>query len=77
MKDSNQSNNCIEEKTSNNVEEIQASYKIELERHSTDEFIQCSICEDTHEKSIMHKVEVKGKKKYICKGCADIVHGLI
>lgn len=38
---------------------------------------RCSVCGDEYEKSITHGFEVKGKKKYICKECADAVHGLM
>lgn len=38
---------------------------------------KCCVCDEEYEKSITHGFEVKGKKKYICKDCADAVHGLV
>jgi transposase-like protein len=47
------------------------------EQEETDQYLLCCVCGNEHEKSITHGFEVKGKKKYICKECADAVHGLM
>ncbi len=44
---------------------------------SDEDLHTCCICGGEHEKSITHGFEVKGHKKYICKECADTVHGLV
>lgn len=39
--------------------------------------VKCDVCGEYHKKSTTHSIEVKGRKKYICQGCADTVHGLV
>jgi transposase-like protein len=39
--------------------------------------VKCDVCGEYHDKSITHGFNVKGKKKYICQGCADTIHGLV
>ena len=38
---------------------------------------KCDICGEYHEKNVTHTVEIKGRKKNICQGCADTIHGLV
>lgn len=39
--------------------------------------VKCDICGEYHEKKAVHKLEIKGKEKKICQGCADTIHGLV
>jgi hypothetical protein len=37
----------------------------------------CCVCGEEHGLDDIHKVEIKGEVKNICKECADTVHGLV
>jgi hypothetical protein len=37
----------------------------------------CCLCSEEHGLDEIHQFEIKGETKNICKGCADIVHGLV
>jgi hypothetical protein len=37
----------------------------------------CCVCGEEHGLEDLHNIQVKGKGKKICKGCADIIHGLL
>lgn len=51
--------------------------KTEKECAENKDLIKCDVCGEYYEKSFTHGFEVKGKKKSICKGCADTIHGLV
>jgi transposase-like protein len=75
MGDSNQ--NRSEAVDYETIKERESVNPNEMDQSSNNELVQCSICGEKHVRSIMHGFEVKGKKKYICQGCADTVHGLV
>jgi hypothetical protein len=37
----------------------------------------CCVCGEEHGLGDLHDVVVKRQTKKICKGCADIIHGLV
>jgi len=51
--------------------------KTENECSEEKDLIKCDVCGEYHDKNITHGFKVKGKKKYICQGCADTIHGLV
>lgn len=53
--------------------------KIEYKEESSSEEKKqkCPICGEEHKKDMMYEFEIKGERKYICKRCADTIHGLV
>ena len=37
----------------------------------------CRVCGEEHGLDDIHIVEIKGKKRAICKGCSTVIHGLV
>jgi len=36
---------------------------------------KCSVCDEEHDLDDIHHIEIKGKIKKICKGCATAIKG--
>lgn len=37
----------------------------------------CCVCSEEHGLGDLHDIQIKNETKTICKGCVDIIHGLI
>jgi hypothetical protein len=51
-------------------------YTLHHSNNKKDKYI-CCVCGEEQEHFNIHEIEINNELRHICKGCAEIVHGLL
>lgn len=46
-------------------------------KDTKDKLYTCCVCGEEHGLGDLHDINIKTQQKKICKGCVDIIHGLV